>query len=116
MAAYIIHTGVYLVRGVSVLPERPTTGLMIGFLCIAIGQTAGAPIFGLLMDRFRLDYAVWFFACIAFAAVMARRGQWGLSLLKSSCFSVQSNNPHNREDYCFYWSQVKENLMIVRNY
>jgi predicted MFS family arabinose efflux permease len=71
-AAYIMLTGVYLLWGVSALPERPATGLMIGFLTIAIGQTAGAPIFGLLMDRLTANYAVPIFTCLAITAGFAR--------------------------------------------
>lgn len=71
-AAYIMLTGIYLIWGVSALPERPATGLMVGFLTIAIGQTVGAPIFGLLMDQLHLDYAVAIFACLAFTAGLAR--------------------------------------------
>jgi predicted MFS family arabinose efflux permease len=71
-AAYIMLTGVYLVWGILALPDRPATGLMIGFLTIAIGQTAGAPIFGLLMDRLTTNYAVTIFACIALTAGLVR--------------------------------------------
>lgn len=73
-AAYIMLTGVYLIWGVTALPDRPATGLMIGFLTIAIGQTAGAPLFGFLMDRLTPDYAVLVFACLAFTAGLARAG------------------------------------------
>lgn len=73
--AYIMLTGVYLVWGVSALPNRPATGLMIGFLTIAIGQTAGAPLFGLFMDRLTPTYAVMAFACLAFTAGLARAGK-----------------------------------------
>lgn len=71
--AYITLTGIYLVWGVSALPDRPATGLMVGFLTIAIGQTAGAPIFGFLMDRLTIDYAVIVFACLAFTAGLVHR-------------------------------------------
>lgn len=71
-AAYIMLTGVYLVWGITALPDRPATGLMIGFLTIAIGQTAGAPIFGWLLDHLTTDYAVVIFACLAFTAGLAR--------------------------------------------
>src|SRR5690606_25005879 len=71
-AAYIMLTGVYLVWGVLALPDRPAMGLMIGFLTIAIGQTAGAPIFGLLMDWLTINYAVAIFACLALTAGLAR--------------------------------------------
>ncbi|SFG79210.1 hypothetical protein SAMN04488020_10418 [Palleronia marisminoris] len=48
-AAYVMLTGVYLIWSIHALPDRPATGLMVGCLTIAVGQTAGAPVFGLLM-------------------------------------------------------------------
>lgn len=48
--AYIMLTGVHLVWGIAALPDRPATGLTIAFLSIAIGQTAGAPLFGWLLE------------------------------------------------------------------
>lgn len=71
-AAYITLTGLYLVWGVSALPNRPATGLMVGFLTIAVGQTAGGPLFGLMLDRLTPDHAVIAFACVAFTAGFAR--------------------------------------------
>ncbi len=71
-AAYITLTGVYLVWGVSALPDRPASGLMVGFLSIAIGQAAGAPAFGYLLERFPGDLAVLVFAGLAFLALFAR--------------------------------------------
>lgn len=73
--AYIMLTGVYLVWGVSALPSRPATGLTVGFLTIAIGQTAGAPLFGLIMDQLTPTYAVIAFASLAFTAGLARAGK-----------------------------------------
>lgn len=73
--AYIMLTGVYLVWGVSALPNRPATGLTVGFLTIAIGQTVGAPLFGLIMDQLTPTYAVIAFACLAFTAGLARMGK-----------------------------------------
>ncbi|MCB8889348.1 MFS transporter [Vreelandella malpeensis] len=70
--AYITVTGVYLVWGVKALSHRPATGLMVGFLTIAIGQTAGAPVFGLLMDQFSATVAVASFAALAAVAGLAR--------------------------------------------
>ena len=60
--AYVMLTGVYLVWGTATLPDRPATGLMVGFLTIAVGQTAGAPLFGLLMSHVSLQVAIWIFA------------------------------------------------------
>lgn len=70
--AYITITGAYLLWGVSALPRRPATGVMIAFLALAIGQTAGAAIFGLLMDRFTANHAVILFAALALTAGFAR--------------------------------------------
>jgi len=66
--AYVTLTGVYLVWGVTTLPNRPGTGLMVGFLTIAVGQTAGAPLFGLLMSHASLQIAVCVFAVIGLSA------------------------------------------------
>ncbi|MDQ8033936.1 MAG: YbfB/YjiJ family MFS transporter, partial [Bordetella sp.] len=70
--AYIMLTGVYLVWGVGALPQRPAAGLMVGFLALAVGQTAGAPLFGLLMTRLSAGHAVAAFAALALAAACVR--------------------------------------------
>ncbi|MBQ0708004.1 hypothetical protein [Ochrobactrum sp. AP1BH01-1] len=67
-AAYVMLTGVYLVWGVRTLADRPATGLMIAFLTIAIGQTVGAPLFGLLLGSFGAMPSVATFAAFALAA------------------------------------------------
>ncbi|MGB7757774.1 MAG: MFS transporter, partial [Salinisphaera sp.] len=67
-AAYVTLTGVYLVWGISALPERPATGLMVGFLTAAIGQTAGAPVFGLLMGQLSPTVAAASFAVLGLVA------------------------------------------------
>lgn len=71
-AAYITLTGVYLLWGVAALPDRPATGVTIAFLALAMGQTAGAPGFGLLMDRLTAHYAVIIFAGLALTAGCVR--------------------------------------------
>lgn len=71
-SAYIMLTGVYLVWGVSALAERPATGVMIGFLMIAVGQTAGAPIFGVLLG-YGPDVASAAFATVALVAATTRK-------------------------------------------
>lgn len=67
-AAYITLSGIYLVWGVSALPERPATGLTVAFLSIAIGQTLGAPVFGGLASWLSMDYAIALFALLALTA------------------------------------------------
>ncbi len=64
-AAYVMLTGVYLIWGVRALSDRPATGLMIGFLTMAVGQTAGAPVFGILMAGPGARLAVTCFAALA---------------------------------------------------
>ncbi|MGR3247828.1 MAG: MFS transporter [Paracoccus sp. (in: a-proteobacteria)] len=67
-AAYVTITGVYLIWGVRALSDRPATGLMIGFLTMAVGQTAGAPAFGTLMAGPGVGLAVTCFAALALLA------------------------------------------------
>ncbi|VVS98916.1 MFS transporter [Rhizobium sp. EC-SD404] len=67
-AAYVTLSGIYLIWGVRALPQRPATGLMIGFLMLAIGQTAGAPLFGLLLGSFGAVPTVMIFAAVALLA------------------------------------------------
>lgn len=78
-AAYVMLTGVYLVWGTYALPDRPATGLMVGFLTIAVGQTVGAPLFGVLMAGPGAGPAVICFAGIALlaGAFRARRAMNG---------------------------------------
>ncbi|NIY74187.1 MFS transporter [Thalassospira sp. HF15] len=73
--AYVILTGVYLIWGVNALPRRPATGLMIGFLMIAVGQTVGAPVFGILIDTLGPEYAVLSFAILSILAGLTHTGQ-----------------------------------------
>ncbi|GAB5350049.1 MFS transporter [Alteriqipengyuania sp. 357] len=71
-AAYLMLTGVYLVWGVRALPDRPATGLTIGFLTLAIGQTAGAPVFGLMMGGSGVPAAIIAFGALALLAGIIR--------------------------------------------
>ena len=73
-AAYVMLTGVYLVWGTNALPQRPATGLMVGFLMIAVGQTAGAPVFGILLAGQGPGTAVACFAAVALLAGVFRSG------------------------------------------
>ncbi|TYC66345.1 YbfB/YjiJ family MFS transporter [Stappia sp. BW2] len=67
-AGYVMLTGVYLIWGTHALPDRPATGLMVGFLTIAVGQTVGAPLFGFLMAGPGVGSAVICFAVVALIA------------------------------------------------
>ena len=63
-ASYIMLTGVYLVWGTAVLPERPATGLTIAFLAFAVGQTVGAPVFAWLLEAASPLKAILVFAAL----------------------------------------------------
>ncbi|QOL79677.1 MFS transporter [Pseudooceanicola spongiae] len=67
-AAYVMLTGVYLIWGTHAFPDRPATGLMVGFLTIAVGQTVGAPLFGFLLAGPGVASAVICFAAVALIA------------------------------------------------
>ena len=71
-AAYVMLTGVYLIWGVRALPDRPASGLMVGFLSIAVGQTVGAPLFGALLAGPGAVSAVVCFAGLALLAGVFR--------------------------------------------
>jgi predicted MFS family arabinose efflux permease len=74
-ASYVLLSGVYLIWGLKVLPDRPATGLMVGFLMMAVGQTIGAPVFGLLLYGFGTDTAVFAFSLLGMAAGLTCAGE-----------------------------------------
>lgn len=72
-AAYLMLTGVYLVWGISALPERPATAVTLAFLALAVGQTLGAMAFGFIVERMPPNGAVLSFAALAMVAGVVRR-------------------------------------------
>ncbi|TCQ97303.1 MFS transporter [Neorhizobium sp. JUb45] len=73
-AAYIVATGTFLMWGIALYEDRPALGLGIPFLILALGQTAGAPLFGAV-----LDYAGSATALISFAIIMGGAALWSAS-------------------------------------
>ncbi|MBD8621837.1 MULTISPECIES: MFS transporter [unclassified Pseudomonas] len=71
-AAYIMSSGAYLIQGTALLPDRPDLGLGFPFLCLALGQTAGAPLFGAAMGAMGVTAALFAFALPAFLAIFLR--------------------------------------------
>ena len=49
--AYIVSTGALLLWGIAILKDQPALGLGYPFLVVALGQTAGAPLFGMVYDQ-----------------------------------------------------------------
>jgi predicted MFS family arabinose efflux permease len=73
--AYIVSSGVLLIRGTVLLPSQPDLGLGIPFLAIAVGQTAGAPLFGALLDEAGTWAALSVFAVTAAVAMFWKMGE-----------------------------------------
>ena len=71
-AAYIMSSGTYLIQGIALLPDRPDLGLGFPFLCLALGQTAGAPLFGATLDAVGVTGALFAFALPAVVAIFLR--------------------------------------------
>ncbi|MGV1755066.1 MFS transporter [Agrobacterium sp. CG674] len=69
--AYIVATGTFMMWGIVLYEDRPALGLGIPFLALALGQTAGAPLFGAV-----LDHAGSATALISFAAIMGSAALW----------------------------------------
>ena len=69
-AAYIVSSGVYLLQGIRLFPDRPDLGLGIPFLVLALGQTAGTPLFGFVLEAAGVFVALCVFAAAACAAMV----------------------------------------------
>lgn len=69
-AAYIVSSGVYLLQGIRLFPDRPDLGLGIPFLVLALGQTAGTPIFGAVLEATGVTAALCIFAAAACVAML----------------------------------------------
>lgn len=71
-AAYIVSTGAFLIQGIELLADRPDLGLGIPFLTLALGQAAGAPLFGAALDVVGTVTALVMFAAAAGLAIFIR--------------------------------------------
>ncbi|WP_181295271.1 MFS transporter [Pseudomonas sp. Q2-TVG4-2] len=68
-AAYIISSGAYLIQGIDLLPDRPDLGLGVPFLVLALGQTAGTPLFAATLSAVGVLNALFAFAAAACFAI-----------------------------------------------
>lgn len=71
-AAYIIASGVYLIQGIELLPDRPDLGLGVPFLILALGQAGGAPLFGSMVEMIGTTGAIVTFSAVACLAMIIR--------------------------------------------
>lgn len=72
-AAYIVSSCVYLIEGIDLLPDRPDLGLGIPFLALALGQTAGNPLFASAWNTLGLLGALMVFSAAACSAIVTGR-------------------------------------------
>ncbi|MBR2513706.1 MAG: MFS transporter [Halomonas sp.] len=62
--AYMSLTGLYLMTGIRLLPGRLSMGPVLPFMACALGQAAGSPVVGVLVDGFGYAYAFSVFSAI----------------------------------------------------
>lgn len=62
--AYMSLTGLYLTTGIRLLPGRLAMGPVLPFMACALGQAAGSPVVGVLVDGFGYAYAFSVFSAI----------------------------------------------------
>lgn len=62
--AYMSLMGLYLMTGIRLLPGRLSMGPVMPFIAISLGQAAGSPLVGLLVNKFDYAYAFALFSAI----------------------------------------------------
>ena len=68
--AYMSLTGLYLLTGIRLLPGRLSLGPVLPFVACALGQAAGSPVIGLLVDEFGYAQAFAMFSAIGILAAI----------------------------------------------
>ena len=68
--AYMSLTGLYLMTGIRLLPGRLSMGPVLPFMAVALGQAAGSPVIGALVDRLGYADAFALFAMVGILASM----------------------------------------------
>ncbi|MFC7555307.1 MFS transporter [Pseudoroseomonas wenyumeiae] len=67
---YIVSSGALLLWGITLFQDRPDLGLGLPFLMTAVGQTAGAPLFGVILDTAGSTAALLSFVAVAGSAAL----------------------------------------------
>lgn len=68
--AYMSLTGLYLMTGIRLLPGRLSMGPVLPFMAVSLGQAAGSPLVGWLVDRFSYADAFSLFCAIGIVVAM----------------------------------------------
>ncbi len=68
--AYMSLTGLYLMTGIRLLPGRLSLGPVFPLMAVSLGQAAGSPIVGVLVNKFGYSDAFAMFSTIGIMAAM----------------------------------------------
>lgn len=68
--AYMSLTGLYLMTGIRLLPGRLSMGPVLPFMAISLGQAAGSPIVGMLVNNFGYNEAFATFSAIGIVVAL----------------------------------------------
>ncbi len=68
--AYMSLTGLYLMTGIRLLPGRLSMGPVLPFMAVSLGQAAGSPIVGMLVDEFSYADAFSVFSSIGIVVAL----------------------------------------------
>lgn len=68
--AYMSLTGLYLMTGIRLLPGRLSMGPVLPFMAVSLGQAAGSPLVGLLVNQFSYAEAFSLFSAIGIVVAL----------------------------------------------
>ncbi|MGM0766734.1 MAG: MFS transporter [Pseudomonadota bacterium] len=68
--AYMTLTGLYLMTGIRLLPGRLSMGPVLPFMAVSLGQAAGSPVVGMLVDNIGYSNAFATFAAIGIVVAL----------------------------------------------
>lgn len=68
--AYMSLTGLYLMTGIRLLPGRLSMGPVMPFMAISLGQAAGSPLIGYLVNEFNYTHAFALFSATGIMVAM----------------------------------------------
>lgn len=68
--AYMSLTGLYLMTGIRLLPGRLSMGPVMPFMAISLGQAAGSPLIGYLVNEFSYAHAFALFSATGIVVAM----------------------------------------------
>nr|WP_284048028.1 MFS transporter [Marinobacter sp. ATCH36] len=68
--AYMSLTGLYLMTGIRLLPGRLSMGPVLPFMAVSLGQAAGSPIVGMLVNNFGYSNAFAIFSAIGIVVAL----------------------------------------------